>query len=97
MSTYSVFKYPLNPTSDRDPFGNMVVDVEMPVKRDFLTADLQGDTICVWAGVDANGAKNLQRFIVVPTGNMYDQWAYSYVGTVFAHELVFHVFRSLNS
>ena len=93
MSTHSVWKFPIQPTVDRDEYGNMVVDIEMPGVPDILRADRQGDTIYVWAGVQPESEPTTQRFIIVPTGSEYDRSFSTYVGTAFMGSLVFHIFH----
>lgn len=94
MTDFAVYKYPLEPTAERDPHGNMIVDVQMPKAHTILRAANQDGTICVWAGVRPENELMTQRFVVVPTGSRYDQWGLMYVDTVFIGAMVFHVFRS---
>lgn len=94
MNDYVIYKYPLIPGAARDEHGNAVIDVEMPRAHTILKADRQGDSICVWAGVRDGDPLVTQRFVVVPTGSQYNQWALMHIDTVFMGALVFHVFKS---
>lgn len=72
--------------------------LRVPAGTKFLSAHLQGSSICVWGLVDAKEKNRSVRFIqVVGTGQPLLDVDHRFLGTiVFGPELVLHVFELLD-
>jgi hypothetical protein len=71
-------------------------EVEMPKGAEVLTAQVQGETICVWAGVDPEAPTEPRMFQISGTGTtMHEHQERKYIGTVQRGRYVFHVFEVL--
>ena len=69
--------------------------IEMPVKAELLTVQMQRDTICLWALVNPDIAMEQRLIEVVGTGNpIPEPYAVRrYIGSVQLDEFVWHVFE----
>jgi hypothetical protein len=67
----------------------------VPVGIKFLSAQMQGDDLCVWAEVD-NDPNTIESGVVwiaaVGTGQHIPVWAVNYIGTVQIGDYVLHVY-----
>ena len=86
METRRIFKYPL------------VIDdkqyVEMPKDPEILSAQFQGDQLCVWAMVEPDNAPRRVQFRIYGTGHPLPDDFGTYVATVQqpGKALVWHLF-----
>lgn len=85
----SIHKYILEPN-----LRDRRITIEMPKSAKILSTSFRPEGVCVWAEIDV-GAEQVDRvFLVLGTG--WRQEAISplatFVGTVFAEELVFHIY-----
>lgn len=83
----TIYKYPLN-------LGRQVV--LLPLGARVLTAQVQHETICLWAEVaDPEGKKERRTFNVVGTGHPIPNNPGVYIGTVQMQEgrFVWHVYE----
>jgi hypothetical protein len=68
----------------------------MPVGATVLSAQLQGEHICVWVDVcDEFDAQQSMRFIIVGTGDEIPPDVERYVGTVQILKNVLHIYLGL--
>lgn len=86
----TIYKYPLRITDDQS--------IKMPEGAKILTAQMQGETLCLWAEV--NPALPLERrfFEIIGTGNPLPSGmgaSRTYINTVQSHggQLVWHVYE----
>lgn len=68
-------------------------EVFAPKGAELLTAQMQGDTICVWMKVDPDNPKEPRTFVVVGTGHGFDDAGLSYCSSVQDGEYVWHIFE----
>lgn len=81
-----VYKYPIKITDKQS--------VEMPLSGKILTAQMQGDQLCLWALVDPDNDWEGYRIIYVHgTGHPIKEENLKYIATVQTRGLVFHVFE----
>lgn len=83
-----IYKYPLAITG--------LQSVPLPVGAEILTVQMQGDSLCLWALVDAKVVSVTRRtFEVFGTGHDMDTNPRTYLGTVqqAGGALVWHVFE----
>jgi len=59
MKFDAIYKYPI---------GWDKADIEMPSGAQVLTAQLNGDTLCLWAKVNTKNPPEKRRFVVATTG-----------------------------
>jgi len=86
----AVWKYPLAVTD--------VQEVEMPAGAEILSAQVQDETLCLWALVVPGWEEEPRRIRIVGTGNPFDhETGVKFIGTVQMHSglLVWHVFEEL--
>lgn len=85
----TIYKYPLKIEDTQK--------VNLPINAEILTAQTQGDTLCLWAQVHEGNTSMEERTIeVFGTGHaMRDDYARRYIGTAkqFGGALVWHVFE----
>jgi len=86
-----IFKYPLEITDTQF--------VELPLGAEILTAQMQGDQLCLWAMVNTSPdaiTKN-RRIEIIGTGNPVPTGDLKYISTfqVYGGGLIFHVFENI--
>jgi len=90
MKSFQIWKFVLNDDVNR---------LEMPAGAMVLRAELQGDTLCLWAQVEPTMKTETREFHVFYTGAPFhqpDNVLYSYIGTVFyTGGIVVHVYEYL--
>lgn len=76
------------------PFMANPIPIQAAVTK-FLTAQVQKDTICVWAEVDTEKPENIYLLILVSTGDNIPENG-EYIGTIQdkTESYVFHVYAS---
>lgn len=87
----TIWKFPLETTDAQR--------IQVPSRNRILTVQMQGNTPCIWAAVDADSPKEEMEIRIHGTGHELPQDAgsYAYIGTYQLHNgLVFHVFRILS-
>lgn len=71
--------------------------IETPLDSKFLKVHSQGECIHVWFQQDKEpmfSTTNKHTFLIVRTGEEFDDYGYTYVDTVFiSNGLVFHIFK----
>ena len=82
-----VFKYPI-PIDDK-------FDLMLPVGAALLSVQVQHDTACIWALVDANAPRERRSFTLYGTGRPCQENPKDYIGSfqVYGGSLVFHLFE----
>lgn len=84
----TIYKYPIEITDTQK--------VELPLGAEILTAQMQGENLCLWAKVDEFYTGMEERTIeVFGTGHAMSDNARRYIGTTQMHggELIWHVFE----
>lgn len=86
-------------------FPHLETDVmfDMDLNADVLHADMQGQSVCLWARVDSDAEKVQRRFVLVgtgeplPTGDTENPTNFRHVATFLQGEgsYVFHVFEDV--
>lgn len=91
----AIWKFPLSST---DQPGSNQQTISVPDGARFLTAQMQGSHICLWAVVDPENAElAVSRVVyIVGTGNPTENSVFDaeYVGTIQERVFVWHVFVS---
>lgn len=69
--------------------------ISMPVNAEILSVREQGHTVCLWAKVNANSAKEDRQFVVYGTGHVMRGDEGRFLGTCLWHDgrLVWHAFE----
>lgn len=68
--------------------------LELPKGAKVISADVQGQMICLWAIVNPEAPKETRQFVVAPTGNGVDVTGLDFIQTTFTvNGLVWHVFE----
>lgn len=88
MSDKAIWKFPL-----------LLIDapqlVMMPEGAEILTAQMQGNSVCVWALVNTKAPTERRFFEIAGTGNRMPDANRRYVSTTQSGPLVWHVFERL--
>lgn len=87
----TIYKYEIEP---KNPFA-----VDMPKGAKLLTAAAQGETIQVWAEVDASKETEERLFETFPTGaELHEDMGVEreYLATAFMGWMVLHVYERIN-
>lgn len=71
---------------------NVVTEVETHQGARWLTAQMQGDRMTIWAEVVTDYPKITKRIHVVGTGNVIPENARHYLGTLQRAQFVFHIY-----
>ena len=66
--------------------------VEMPIDSKVLSANMQGDTLCIWVLVNENNKKTLRPVWIYETGQLIDEPSGRFIDTVQDGQHVWHVF-----
>ncbi len=86
-----IFKYPLEVTDTQF--------VELPLGAEILTAQIQGDQLCLWAMVNTlpEAVKKNRRIEIIGTGNPVPTGNLKYISTfqMMGGGLIFHVFENI--
>ena len=86
-----IFKYPLEITDTQF--------VELPLGAEILTAQIQGDQLCLWAIVNTlpGAVKKNRRIEIIGTGNPMPTGELKYISTfqMMGGGLIFHVFENI--
>jgi len=86
-----IFKYPLEITDTQF--------VELPLGAEILTAQMQGNQLCLWAIVNTlpEAVKKNRRIEIIGTGNPMPIGDLKYISTfqMLGGGLVFHVFENI--
>ena len=81
----TIYKYPLEITDEQT--------VSMPIGAQVLSAQMQGNNLCIWALVDSDNFNCDRRVRIFGTGNtvvLDDNW--KFVGSVQERIFVWHIF-----
>lgn len=83
----TIYKYPIEITDCQK--------VRMPFNAEILTAQMQGDTLCLWANVEEHASLEERTIEVFGTGHPMSYENRRYIGTTQMHggALVWHVFE----
>ena len=86
----AIWKFPLS-VEDRQ-------EIEMPAGAEILTAQLQGNTLYLWAVVDDQAPKEKRTIEVFGTGQLMSSETRKYISTfqLYRLALVFHVFENIS-
>ena len=84
----SIWKYTLEITD--------LQTVEMPSGAIILSVDNQDGSLCLWALVDTEAAKEEVCIEIIGTGNPVFSATRQFIGTVLMGSLVWHVFERPN-
>ena len=79
----------------QEPYPVTSMLVSMPAGAAILSAQLQRDTICLWALVDTNSVIRDRIIDIVGTGIVIPDLRRNYIATVQQGNLVWHVFERL--
>lgn len=85
----TIYKYPIKITDEQK--------VKLPLNAEILTAQMQGDTLCLWAKVEEGNTSMEERTIeVFGTGHPMSDNNRRYIGTTQMHggALIWHVFEA---
>jgi hypothetical protein len=86
-----IFKYPLEITDTQF--------IELPLGAEILTAQLQGNQLCLWAMVNTspNAITKNRRIEIIGTGNPTPIGDLKYISTfqIMDGSLIFHVFENI--
>lgn len=85
-----IFKYPLRVT-------DVLQTVMLPAGSRVLCAQNQDGSLMLWAMVDDKHGPDPRKFVVVATGQYFDESKTQYIGTVQIGVLVWHVFEVFGS
>ena len=82
-----IYKYPLQMADTQT--------VEMPEGAKLLTAQMQGQTLCLWALVDVEPElpKQNREIEIIGTGNPFTEAPRRYIATAQSGQWVWHVFE----
>jgi len=82
----AIWKYPIEAVRQSVP---------MPEGAQILAAQMQGETLCVWAAVNPKASTRPRVIEVIPTGEVVEDACRRYVSTVqmLGGSLVYHVFE----
>lgn len=85
----TIWKYPLGITDTQN--------LMLPEGAEILSAQMQGETLCLWALVNPDAPKQRREIEVLGTGNPAPEAARRYIATVQSHTsaLVWHIFEKL--
>lgn len=67
----------------------------MPFDAEILSAQLQGNGLCIWALVNPNNSTQARSIEIYGTGHDVPDGRREFIGTVQPGALVFHVFERL--
>jgi hypothetical protein len=67
----------------------------MPKGSEILDAQIQGDTLCLWAIVNPIEEEEDRKIHIVGTGNLFPEIECCYLGTVQDGNFVWHVFEEI--
>jgi len=67
--------------------------IHMPLGARIISAQVQGDTICLWAIVDPGSNPSPATIRIVGTGQQMPEVDMEHLGTVQMDQFVWHVFR----
>jgi hypothetical protein len=81
----TIWKYEFSPTADIQEF-------EMPGGAIPLCVNMQGDKVCMWCQVLTTNPVVKRKFCVVGTGHEKPEGCGVYIGSVFPHPFVWHIF-----
>lgn len=82
----TIYKFPIAITDDQA--------VLMPASADILSAQFQGDTLCLWALLDTTEKKTARLIYIFGTGHPVPRRTdLRFIDTVQAGRLVWHVFE----
>lgn len=70
--------------------------IKAPEDAWFLTGQMQGDNLCVWAIVDTKAPMVEKDIVVVATGEIFDATKHEYIATIqVPFGFVWHIFGVL--
>jgi hypothetical protein len=83
----TIWKYPLQITD--------LQNVLMPEGAQLLSAQMQGDTLCLWALVNPKASKRVRTIEIIGTGNPCEDVPRKYISTtqMAGGALIWHVFE----
>jgi len=70
--------------------------IRMPESAHILTVQIQNNKITLWATVNPDNLMTDRKFVVVGTGGEFNDDDASYIGTVQAMGLVWHIFEDIS-
>jgi hypothetical protein len=87
MTKQTIWKYPLEITD--------IQTLMMPEGAEILSAQMQGDVLCLWALVNQDAPKQRREIEVLGTGNPAPEAKRRYISTVQMRggTLVWHIFE----
>lgn len=72
--------------------------IELPLGAEILTAQMQGDQLCLWAMVNtlSDAITKIRRIEIIGTGNPVPTGDLKYISTfqILGGSLIFHVFEN---
>ncbi len=70
-------------------------EIELPEGAQILSVQTQHESICLWALVDQDKAKEMRRIILIGTGHYLPEGDHKFLGTVqeLGGDLVWHLFE----
>jgi len=85
----TIYKYPL------EFLGRQ--DVALPVGAEFLSVQMQRDSICMWFIVDPEDPKETRTFFIVGTGHAMPPGNFLFLGTVQMEDgrFIWHIFSEV--
>lgn len=83
-----IYKYSIKPLAS-------LVDVQMPFGAHILTAQMQGDVLCLWAMVNPEAVTVSRHIEIIGTGNPFTESHRRHIATVQDGPWVWHVFDRL--
>ena len=57
-------------------------DIELPLGAEILTAQIQGNSLCIWVKVNPEAPMKTQSFFVLGTGIPFEITGLNYISTV---------------
>ena len=72
--------------------------IEIPKGAEVLTVQMQGPfNPCIWVKVDPENELEKRQFVVIGTGQSFDDTNYEYIGTYQDGPLVWHLFEKVKT
>jgi hypothetical protein len=67
--------------------------IEMPMDAKVLSVQLQDDIPHIWAMVNPHRERELRNFVIIGTGQSFDDTNMKYIGTYQHNPFVWHLFE----
>ena len=75
---------------------SMIQEFDMPSSAIPLCVQMQGNNICMWCDVKTDNPIVKRKFCIVGTGHEKPDGLGTYIGSVFPHPFVFHIYIADN-